>query len=99
MKRFKIKNKRKFNRFIILVVLTFTLLLYMLISLVLPNMVSGISQEKSFTVLRGDNLWDIAEALDTGRDTRQVIYDIYKLNNISDSQSIYPGQVLKLPLY
>lgn len=99
MKRLRVKNKKKFNRFIIMSFAIFTLLIYIFISLVLPNKAVGSNQEKSFTVLKGDNVWDIAEAMNANKDTRQVVYDIYKLNNISDKDTIYPGQILKLPIY
>lgn len=99
MKRLRVKNHKKFNRFIIISFLLCTLFIYMFISLLLPNIAVGRNQEKTFTVLKGDNVWDIAEALDAQKDTRQVVYDIYKLNNLSDNDTIYPGQVLKLPIY
>lgn len=99
MKKLRVKNHKKFNRFIILSFLLLTLFLYTFISLILPSSVIGRVQEKNFTVLKGDNVWTIAEALNATKDTRQVVYDIYKLNNLSDNDNIYPGQVLKLPVY
>ncbi len=99
MKRYRIIDRKKFNRFIALSILTSTLLIYILISLALPSKASGVNQEMTFTVIQGDNLWDIARAMNTGKDTRQVVHDIYKLNRISNRDTIYPGQVLKLPVY
>lgn len=45
------------------------------------------------TVEKGDNLWNIAaKFLGSG----SKCYQIARLNNISDANKIYPGQVLKL---
>jgi len=48
-------------------------------------------------VVSGDTLWDIAERLNLPRDTRVIIEEIRILNNLEDS-TIYPGQVLLVPM-
>lgn len=49
-----------------------------------------------YTVLVGDTLWEIAEEHAGGRDVREVIYQIEKLNGLT-SAPIQPGQVLFIP--
>ncbi|WP_236830120.1 LysM peptidoglycan-binding domain-containing protein [Blastococcus sp. KM273128] len=44
----------------------------------------------------GDTLWSIAGAAAGGRDVRDVIVDIRRLNGL-ESAAIDPGQVLMLP--
>ncbi|NLW25683.1 MAG: LysM peptidoglycan-binding domain-containing protein [Clostridia bacterium] len=46
----------------------------------------------------GDTLWAIADRYDNNQvDLRKLIYEIKKLNNINSI--IYPGQVVKVPVY
>jgi len=46
----------------------------------------------------GDSLWLLAEKYDNNKiDLRKLIYQIKQINNIEDT--IYPGQVLEIPLY
>lgn len=50
--------------------------------------------EKTYTVKKGDTLWNISKK-ELGDGTRYK--EIAKLNNISNPNKIYPGQVFKLP--
>lgn len=99
MKKLRIKNKNKFNRFVLLSIILLTVIFYVGFALLSSSDVFGSVEEKTFTVIKGDNLWTIAKALNSEKDTREVIYDIYRINNLSSSETIYPGQVLKLPIY
>lgn len=49
--------------------------------------------EKTYTVKKGDTLWNIAKK-ELGDGTRYK--EIAKLNNIANPNKIYPGQILKL---
>ncbi|MDN5323854.1 MAG: hypothetical protein PWQ67_2308 [Clostridia bacterium] len=50
------------------------------------------------TVKPGDSLWLIADRYDDNKtDLRKLIYQIKQINNINDT--IYPGQVLEIPLH
>ncbi len=51
---------------------------------------------KVVTVKRGDSLWKIAQTHCPNRNTREVVNEMYKLNNIG--QYIYAGNQLKVPL-
>lgn len=56
-------------------------------------MARTLNSDGTYTVKKGDNLWDIAaELLGSG----SKCYQIAQLNNISDANKIYVGQVLKL---
>jgi len=46
---------------------------------------------KIYTVVRGDNLWNIAKRYGT------TVQEIAQINNISNTRLIYPGQRLKIP--
>ena len=93
-----IKDRKKFNRFIALVFIFTTLILSLFL---FPKKVRGLSYDRSYsiTVVSGDTLWDIASSINSKKDTREVVYDIYKLNNMTSTARIYPGQVLQLPVY
>jgi LysM repeat protein len=45
----------------------------------------------------GDTLWSLAKKhKEPGQDTRELVYDIKKVNGIDDG-NIYPGQLIKVP--
>ncbi|MEW9123219.1 MAG: LysM peptidoglycan-binding domain-containing protein [Thermotaleaceae bacterium] len=47
----------------------------------------------------GDTLWDLAKKYTKeGKDIRKTLYEISLLNNLKTSD-IYPGQIIKIPLY
>lgn len=45
----------------------------------------------------GDSLWSVATSLAPEADTRDVIYDLVRLNHL-DSSDVYVGQELAIPL-
>lgn len=52
---------------------------------------------KLIAVQKGDTLWDIAIKNSDGSDIRRYIYEIKKINDMTDS-IIYPGTLIKVPL-
>lgn len=52
---------------------------------------------QTVTVARGDTLWGIAGLYAEGEDVREVIFRICEANGLK-SKSLYPGQVLKIPV-
>ena len=49
-----------------------------------------------YTISRGETLWSIAEENKAEKeDIRQYIYDIKKLNNMTDS-AVYEGQIIQI---
>lgn len=57
---------------------------------------SAIEPWQSYTVARGDTLWDIAATHSKGRDVRLVVADIKRVNRLK-SADIDPGQHLVIP--
>ena len=55
-------------------------------------------QTQDYIISSGDTLWSIAqEYKKPEEDTRQYIYDVKKLNNMTDS-TIYAGQTIKIKI-
>lgn len=53
-----------------------------------------------YTVKNRDTLWDIAcDLTTTNKDVRETVYEIKKLNHLTNDESITPGQKLILPNY
>ena len=92
MKTYRLKNKKSF--------FTFLLLLFSVIVLFVGSVVSAgenLKKEyKTVTVRQGDTLWGIASEHRGNMDIRQYIYQIKKINNLEDA-IIYAGQKLNLP--
>lgn len=91
MKVYRLRNKKKF--------FTFLLLLFVLIMLIGSVVSTGknINKEyKTITVRQGDTLWDIAAKHCGKIEIRKYIYQIKKVNNLDDA-IIYVGQKLNLP--
>jgi hypothetical protein len=55
-------------------------------------------QIAKITVAYGDTLWNIAQHIAPDIDPRRVVWEIQTLNQI-DTPEIFPGQVLKVPVY
>lgn len=56
-----------------------------------------IPQFELVTVKNGDTLWSIASDYSGDTEIRELIYSISVENNIEEA-SIYPGDVIKIPL-
>ena len=64
--------------------------------------VKGVSvlQTSEYTIQQGDDLWSIAEKINSkNMDTREVVYEIKHLNKMDDLSLIKAGQQLILPVY
>lgn len=94
-RKFKLKNKRRFTGFIMLV-LIFGVFTSMIITATASPIVKDYYEEVK--IKEGDTLWEIAETHfpDSNKDIREYIYEIKKLNNL-DNTYIYAGQTIKLP--
>ncbi len=58
----------------------------------------AVYREYTVTVAQGDTLWDIAgRHTEAQEDVREVVFRIAQANNLK-SKTIYPGQVLKIPM-
>ena len=86
-----IKNKFKFIRSITIIVF--------LLSILYSTSIARIDKEEEttlYTVNKGDTLWTIAQEYKAdNKDRRQYIYELKKINNITNS-NIYDGKTLKI---
>lgn len=92
VRKVRIVNKFKFIR-------SMTILIFLLIAMFNVSIAKSNQEETQiieYTVSSGQTLWDIAaEHKADDEDIRKYIYDIKKLNNMTDS-TIYPGQTIKI---
>lgn len=95
--KFRIKDQRKFNRFIIMSLSLITLIIFFTFNIFGDSIVEGRSENQpSLIVKQGDSLWTIAEQINSKKDVRQIVYEIKELNELSDS-NIQPGKRLYIP--
>ncbi len=94
-KTYRIKNKFRFYTFL----LVLTVILALVFMFFLQNSAKANKKIDYNTIIvkSGDTLWDIAKSENYNIDTREYIYQIRKINNLSDANLI-PGQSLILPV-
>ena len=100
-RKYRIKSSFRFTIFIAIVLITATLFANALLGL---SDASGLSEAEfedryiEVTVEYGDTLWDIADVyMADGIDLRECVYILCELNSVT-AGSIYPGQVLLVPV-
>lgn len=86
----RIVNKKRF-------ILAVTILMVLIITLFSHCSAMPKNNEiESITISTGDTLWSIAsEYKKPGQDVREYIYELRKLNNLTDC-TIYPGQEIQI---
>ncbi|HWI54616.1 MAG TPA: LysM peptidoglycan-binding domain-containing protein [Desulfobacteria bacterium] len=94
----KIRGKRWNPRNLIyfLTVIFVTLVVINLFSGLNPIEASGNKTYKTIIVNEGDNLWNLAAKYSPTKDSRIVVAEIVRINELS-GVSIIPGQVLDIP--
>lgn len=95
--RFRIIDRKKFNRFILLTITTVSIFTFTVLS-VFTSTTQGKEINDIVVVKKGQTIWNIAENINSNRDIREVIYDIKVINNL-DTGTIYPGDRLFVPAY
>ncbi len=96
-KRIRIVSKTRFVVFMIIVILALGLLLGSILKLDKAYSTTY-DKWKQITVKTGDTLWGIAKANNPkNEDTRKVVYDIMKYNNMKKA-NIIAGQTLRIPI-
>lgn len=76
----KIKNTRKFIRAIVIIA-------FIVFAITSRSISKDKRQYEEYTVQAGDTLWSIAtEYKDEKQDTREYIYEIKKINNMTTSE-------------
>lgn len=90
----RITNKFKFIR-------SMAILIFLLIGLFNISIANTDKKEAEiidYTITPGETLWSIAgEYTPNSKDVRETIYEIKKLNNMTDS-NIYAGQTIKIKI-
>lgn len=96
LNRYKVTDLRKFKRFMFISILFISILVFA--SMATLNAYSkDIPQFDYISVKEGDTLWSIASDYAANKEIREVIYEISRANNIQNA-SIYPGDIIKIPL-
>ncbi|MDI9496574.1 MAG: LysM peptidoglycan-binding domain-containing protein [Bacillota bacterium] len=96
LNKYRVTDTRKFKRFMFLTVLLVSMAAFT--SILTFNAYSKDIQRFDYvSVQAGDTLWSIAENYAEGKDIREVIYNISKLNKIHN-RPIRPGDLIKIPL-
>ena len=97
-RRYRVSNKFRFTVFVVLTIIILTSLF---------NLALGLNTAQSLTkvdyndvvVASGDTLWNIAETyMPANMDTRQAVYELCELNDISASE-LYAGMTIQVPVY
>lgn len=96
LNRYKVTNLNRFKRFIFMSVLLISFLAFASMT-TFKAYSKNIPQFDYIRVREGDTLWSIASATMKDKEIRKAIYEISKLNNIQDA-SIYPGDIIKIPI-
>lgn len=97
-KRLKIANKLRFTVFMIIVSLIIISTIATVIGLNTAES-AAVPKYIEVCVQDGDTLWDLAQKHGPDHmDTRKTVYEISLLNQL-EGQYIYPGQMLKFPVY
>ena len=98
-KKYKIVNKVRFYLFLITIL---AICFIAITSIFSRGEAHSLSYDKKYhqvEVAEGDTLWNIAlEYLPEGEDVRKLVYEINELNGNKTSY-IYPGEIIKVPIY
>lgn len=96
--RHRIANKYRFTFFLVAMILIVITLFGTMLGFNTAESIQD-TQYLEVSIQSGDTLWDIAKMNSPENiDTRKVVYEIKKLNDL-DNGFIYPGQVVRVPLY
>ena len=97
-KKYKIVNRFKFMRFIIILV---SLVLIIILFFQKRNKAYSSLYEEQYIeieITKGDTIWDIArEFMPKEYDIRKMVFEIKEINNM-DNAKIYPGDSVKVPI-
>ena len=98
-KQYKIANKFRFTLFLTLLLLVTINMAGFLTGMFMSNSATEVPY-KEVHVNSGDTLWSLINENGTSAetDTRKLVYEVCQLNHI-DNKVIYPGQVIKIPIY
>lgn len=96
-KKYRIKSSFRFTIFVALVIIAFVIISNSLLGL---SDVSGLTENEylEVTIESGDTLWNIADKyMPDGNDLRKCVHVLCQVNSIT-ADSIYPGQIILVPI-
>lgn len=97
-KRYRIKSKVRFTVFIVFIVLTMINTYHLITGNQIVESLTKITYQE-VQIAPGDHLWTLAKKFGPdGVDTRYVVYEICKINQISANE-LTPGQIILIPNY
>ena len=93
----KIINKKKFTRMVFIMIGVITFIFFVFSN---TSLSKGEVKEKIIYISNGDTLWSIASdeketnAYYEQKDIRDIVYDIKKMNNLENNNTLVIGQKL-----
>lgn len=97
-KKYRITSKFRFTMFMVIVLLCIVAIFNSLLGFYSASSLTNI-QYKEIEVSTGDTLWSIASThMPDNKDPRESVYELGKINNISDSH-LEAGQTILVPIY
>lgn len=88
------KSKKGVLKYILCILIIILMILFLADGIKQPEIIGY----KDVLIQNGDTLWSVcANNSENFNDIRTCIYDTKEINNIGSI--IYPGQVLKIPIY
>ena len=89
-------------RFFIFVLFTTMILVFGLVSVISSTRTEAatVNTYVQVEIEENDTLWKIAEKYNNdSMDIRKYIYEIREINDIAGDESIYPGELIFVPIY
>lgn len=94
--RYKVTNLKRFRRFMFISIFLLSIMIFSSVTTIKAYS-KDIQQFDYISVKEGDTIWAIASKYAKQKEIREIIYEISLVNDIKDS-SIYPGDIIKVPL-
>ena len=89
-------------RFFIFVVISMMIIIFTAYSImgISEADAAAVRSYKQVVIQDGDNLWNLIESYNPGAgvDIRNAVYDVYEINDITESD-IRPGETIFIPVY
>jgi len=97
LNKYRIINMKRFKRFMFISILSISMFIFTFAA-TFNAYSKDIPQYEYISVKDGDTIWSIASDYADKVEIREMIYNISKVNNVQNA-SIYPGDIIRIPLY